>query len=86
MDRSKCQSVGCEMKTMTWTSWIRSLRSIAADANLEYLLGVDDSDHLEAWQDGRTPRQALQDLYEDAGCPLRAADAAGASQTTSPVN
>ena len=67
------------MKTMTWTSWVRSLRSIAADTKLEYLIGDCASDHLDAWNDGRTPRQAIQDLYEDAGCPI-AADAAGATE------
>ena len=68
-----------EMKTMVWTEWIRSLRSIARDSKLEYLVGDYGSDHLDAWREGRTPRQAMQDLYEDAGCPLRAADAAGAT-------
>ena len=62
--------MGNEMsQNMTWVAWIRSLRNIASKAKLEYLFGDCASDHLDAWREGRTPRQAMQDLYEDADCP-----------------
>jgi len=67
-------------KPMDFYEWWKSLNCIAKDAGLDYLLSNDGMDHIKQYDDGETPKQAMQALYEDAGCPLRAADAAGATE------
>lgn len=53
---------------MTFEEWWKSLREIARKAKLTWLLGDKESNQ-DAYQDGLTPREALQELYADAGYP-----------------
>ena len=61
---------------MEFSDWWKALNCIAKDAGLVHLLSIDGIDHIDQYNDGETPHQAMQALYEDAGCPI-AADAAG---------
>ena len=50
------------MALMTWTDWVRELRRLAKDKGAEPLLSEFASDHMDAWYEGKTPLQVLQDL------------------------
>ena len=57
---------------MTYDQWKAQVVLRAARAGLSYLLGgsVCDESLRAMHGDGMTPREAIQSLYEDAGCPI----------------
>jgi len=51
-----------------YKAWLSELRRMARKAKVTWLLG--DCDWTEQWRDGDSPREVMQEIYEDAGCPL----------------
>jgi len=55
-------------KRLTHRQWLTELRRLARKAGLSWLLG--NADYGNLWREGLSPREVMQDIYEDADCPL----------------
>lgn len=53
---------------VTHKQWLAELRQLAENAGLLWLLG--NADYGNLWREGLSPREVMQDVYEDADCPL----------------